>query len=123
MSTKTKGKSLGRRYSDKEKKEIVEFAKNHDAAHGRGGKSAAVKKFQISPISLATWISKSGKPVTAAKTRGRKPGSKNVIKPISGGGKYTAKLKELTEVASQIDKAESHLDHLLKKFEDLKASL
>jgi transposase-like protein len=123
MSIKTKGQSIGRRYSDDEKKEIVEFARNHDAAHGRGGKSAAVKKFGISPISLATWIGNTGKPLAAGKKRGRKPGSKNVSKPISGGGKYTAKLKELTDVATQIDKAESHLDNLLKKFEDLKASL
>lgn len=123
MSAKTKEKKSRKRYSSDEKKEIVDFVLNHDGENGRGGKSAAVKKFGISPISLATWIKESGSPAPSGKERGRKPGSKNVAKPNASSGNFTAKLKELTEVAAEIDKAESDLEQLRKKFQALKAAL
>ena len=124
MSSKTKARQTRKRYTSDEKKEIVAFAQKHDAENGRGGKSAAVKKFGISPISLASWMKESGSAKPSGKKRGRKPGSKNVKKSGTGGtGNYTAQLKELMTLAGLIDKAESGLDTLRKKFHELKSAL
>ncbi len=55
-----------RRYTDQEKAEIVQFVRDHDKAHGRGGQTAAVKKYGITPITVAKWLK-------AAGTKTRKP--------------------------------------------------
>lgn len=127
MSTIPKAKKTRKRYSSDQKKEIVAFVEKHDTEIGRGGKSAAVAKYGISPISLSAWIKSTGGPVSTGKTRGRKPGSKNRSKEVkvvaAKRGDFTGKIKELTSLASQIDKAESDLGNLRAKFQALKASL
>lgn len=61
MSTTTKKKTAqGVRYTDAQKKEIVDFATSHNVVNGRGGQSAASNKFKVSPISVAAWMKGSG---------------------------------------------------------------
>ena len=55
----------GKRYTEAEKKRIVEFA----VGVGRGGISAASKRFEVSPLTVSRWMKGAGK--TSAK-RGRK---------------------------------------------------
>jgi transposase-like protein len=43
--------SKGKRYSEQEKAEILAFAD----AQGRGGASAAAKKFKVSPLTISNW--------------------------------------------------------------------
>jgi transposase-like protein len=127
MSATPKAKKTRKRYSSDEKKEIIAFVEKHDSENGRGGKSAAVTKYGISPISLSAWIKSAGGPVSSGNKRGRKPGSKNVAKEVKvaavKGGSFTVKLKELSALASQIDKAEADLSKLKAKFESLKGAL
>ncbi len=47
-----------KRYSEDEKREIVDFVRKHNLEHRRGGVSAAVKKFGVSPITVNSWFSK-----------------------------------------------------------------
>ena len=127
MSSKPKAKLSRKRYSSDEKGEIIAFVKKHDVENGRGGKSAAVAKYGISPISLSSWIKAAGVPASTGKKRGRKPGSKNASKVISvspaKNGSLSIKLRELGKVAGQIEKAESELGRLRARFESLKAAL
>ena len=46
---------MATRYTDKTKQEVVAFVKKYDAQHGRGGQSAAKKKYKINPISIKKW--------------------------------------------------------------------
>jgi hypothetical protein len=55
---KTSGKGV--RYSDAQKKEVVDFALSYNAANGRGGQSKAAEKFGISQLSVASWLKGSG---------------------------------------------------------------
>lgn len=57
----TKKGNTGKRYTDAQKKQILEFV----AAKGRGGISAATKKFGVSYIALKRWMNGGGE------TRGR----------------------------------------------------
>ncbi|HVJ44762.1 MAG TPA: HAD-IB family phosphatase, partial [Luteolibacter sp.] len=100
MSTSSKKTSKGKRYSAEEKGDIVAFVEKHNAENGRGGQSAAAKKFGISQLTIASWL-KSGGASTGAK-RGRKPGSGSAAK----GGSFTAKLGALSALAAQIRKIE-----------------
>jgi hypothetical protein len=43
------------RYSNKTKREVVEFVRKYDKENGRGGKAAAKKKFKINAITITKW--------------------------------------------------------------------
>ncbi len=118
MSTATKKATKGKRYTPEEKAEILGFVEKHNAENGRGGQSAAAKKFGISQLSIASWLKSDGAP--ASRGRGKKAGVPIVS---TKGGNYSAKLKTLTSLASQIDRAEGDLAKLKSKFQALKASL
>lgn len=60
--------SFGVRYTDAQKQEIVKFVADYNAAKGRGGQSAAVKKYKTSPITITAWIKAAGTKPTVAKT-------------------------------------------------------
>ena len=68
MSTTTKKASTkGIRYTDAQKKEVVDFATSYNATNGRGGQSKAAGKFGISQLTVAAWLKGAGAP-KAAKT-------------------------------------------------------
>lgn len=68
MSTTTKKTSTkGVRYTDEQKKEVIDFAVNYNAANGRGGQSKAAEKFNVSQLTVATWLKAAGTPSKAAK--------------------------------------------------------
>lgn len=61
MSSTTKpASSKGVRYTDVQKKEVIDFALAHNASQGRGGQSKAAEKFNISPLTVAAWLKSSG---------------------------------------------------------------
>ena len=61
MSTKKKKTPpTGIRYSAAKKKEVIDFVKKYNSANGRGGQSAAAKKFKITPLTVAAWLRNAG---------------------------------------------------------------
>ena len=61
MSTKSKKKAAtGVRYSDAQKKEVVDFVIDYNNANGRGGQSVASKKFKVTPLTISAWIKSFG---------------------------------------------------------------
>lgn len=61
MSSTTKpASSKGVRYTDEQKKEVVDFALAHNAEKGRGGQSKAAAKFKISQLTVAAWLKAAG---------------------------------------------------------------
>ena len=72
MSTKNKkAAATGVRYSDAQKKEIVDFVAQYNSTNGRGGQAAAAKKFKVTPLTISGWLKGAGakvaKPSKAAK--------------------------------------------------------
>ena len=71
MSTKKKAASkkasTGVRYSDDLKKQIIDFVETYNSQNGRGGQSAATKKFKVTPLTIATWLKAAGVKKTAKK--------------------------------------------------------
>ena len=85
-----KKKTKGKRYSDSEKKKIIAFVEKVNAEKGRGGVTAAAKKYKVSPLSISNWIKGSG--VTAVP---RKRVGKRSSKRSSKGGGTWAKMVDL----------------------------
>lgn len=111
MSTKKKANSAkGRRYTQEEKENILAFVEKVNAEKGRGGQSAASKKFKISPLTISSWIRDGlGNPAVAA--------------GAAVGGPMGRKLAKLQTLHDQISKTEKDLAKMKAQFESLKNSL
>lgn len=115
MSTKKKvNTAKGRRYTQAEKADILAFVDKVNTQKGRGGQSAASKKFKISPLTISSWI-RSG--VGGGGGLTISAGSASVSGPI---GKKLAKLQALHD---QIVRSEKDLSKLRTQFKVLKSSL
>lgn len=83
MSTKKKKTpATGVRYSDAQKKEIVNFVSQYNSANGRGGQSAAATKFKVTPLTISGWL----------KAAGAKPPGKKKIQKAAKVAKKAAKV-------------------------------
>ncbi len=96
MSTKPKkAPATGIRYTDAQKKEVVSFVAQYNSANGRGGQSAAAKKFKVTPLTISAWLKSAG-----AKPPGKK--IKKAAKPVKArkagkskkGIRYTPEKKQ-----------------------------
>ncbi len=102
--------SKGRRYTRSEKEEILAYVAKVNEEKGRGGQTAASKKFKISPLTISGWA------------RHGAGGSLNGSAAISSrpiGGK----LRKLQELHHQMAGVEKELGLLRARFNALKASL
>lgn len=96
-SPSTNSSNRGIRYTPELKKEVVDFVHSHNAKHGRGGQSAASRKFKISVLTVASWL------------RGSSPSST----PTATGSKGLAKkVQSLLDLSEKIRKAETELAKL-----------
>ena len=123
------------RYDDKKKAEVVAFVKQYNEKKGRGGQTAAKEKYNISPISIANWLTKAGEELPgkggrkkAAKGKpGRPKGSKSKSakapaktaksKGATAGlasGSTEKKLARLSKILSEIESLQQEFDSLKK---------
>jgi transposase-like protein len=99
MSTNPKPASTkGVRYTDAQKKEVVDFTVNYNAENGRGGQSKAAEKFNISQLTIAGWLKAAGAQGSAKAPKAAKPAkvSKKAKSASSSkvGTRYTAEQKQ-----------------------------
>ena len=113
MSNSNINAAKGRRYTTKEKAEIIAFVDKVNAEKGRGGQSAASKKFKISPLTISSWI-RSG--IGGG-------GSISAGSAASVAGPIGKKLSKLQELHDQISRGEKELSKMKAQFNALKAAL
>jgi len=108
VATKASGKR-GVRYTDAKKAKILQFVQDHDQINGRGGQSAAVKKYGVSAITISNW----------GKKGAAKPKAKTGPKTHTSSGRATdtaGKLQRMLEIQKE-------LEALRREFDTLKAAL
>ncbi|MDB4578438.1 hypothetical protein N9105_03930 [Akkermansiaceae bacterium] len=103
---KVKAKAKAKRYTDAQKKEILDFIE----AEGRGGQTKAVKKFKVTAASISSWKKKAS-------------GGSSKIAGSRGSSKELKALQELASLLAEIEKTEAHLATLQKKYGKAKAKL
>jgi transposase-like protein len=109
MSTSTKKDIVrGKRYTADEKGKIIAFVESHNATNGRGGQSAAAKKFGVSQLTISGWLKGAG--VSARAKSG-------------GKGSMQNKLATMLTLGQEIEKLDKELTAKRAKFEAIKASL
>lgn len=109
MSAKAK------RYNPEQKAEILKFIEDFNNKNGRGGQTAAAKKFKVSLLSLSKWVNEGPAP---AKGPGRP--AKSAATNSKGLDKKLASLKKLN---GEIAKVEANLASLKADFAALVKSL
>lgn len=115
MSTSTKKDIVrGKRYTAEEKSKIIAFVESHNSANGRGGQSAAAKKFGVSQLTISGWLKGSGSGAGASTGSKAKSGGK---------GSMQNKLSTLLSLGDDIEKLDKELSAKRAKFEAIKASL
>jgi transposase-like protein len=112
MSNSNVNAAKGRRYTTKEKAEIIAFVDKVNAEKGRGGQSAASKKYKISPLTISSWI-----------RSGIGGGSASNGSAASVAGPIGKKLSKLQALHDQIARAEKELGKLKSQFNSLKSAL
>lgn len=102
----------GKRYTEEERQEVIDYVIAHDKKNGRGGKAAAAKKFGVNINSVLNWMSSAKKPKgrpakkTVSATRGkpgRKKGSTVAVKAPAVSGDETQMLERMLDIQKQID--------------------
>jgi hypothetical protein len=48
------------RYNQETKDEVIAFIQQYNEENGRGGQSAAVKKWNLNPVTVKSWLAKAG---------------------------------------------------------------
>lgn len=99
-------KKKAKRYSEAEKKEILDFIESQ----GRGGQTAAVKKFKVTAATINSW---------------RKTGSQSVGNGRStrGASKELKAIQELASVLTEIEETEAKLATLKKRYKKLRSKI
>ncbi len=113
MATKKKA-SKGKRYTDEQKAEILAFVE----AQGRGGQTAAVKKFGVTALTISTWRKKAGG-VSAASPKASKASKASKAPKVVKGDSWS----QMVALKKEIDSLETELASKKSKFSKLAASL
>jgi hypothetical protein len=130
---------MAKRYDQKKKDEVVAFIQKYNKENGRGGQSAAVKKYKLNPITVRNWLESAGvptagksakkrktsgkaspatKPVarkaTSRKSKSRKTPSRKASASKAAPASVSATLKRMMQVQEQIEALSSEYDALKK---------
>ena len=100
---------MATRYDQKPKDQVVAFIVDYNARNGRGGQSAAAKKWKLNPITVKAWMEKAGvaSPGKAAKKKARLAAGKS-----GRSGSASAALKRMIAIQEKIDVLRGEYDEL-----------
>jgi hypothetical protein len=111
-AVRTKGRGV--RYDEAKKQEVVDFVISYNDKKGRGGQSAAARKFGVTILTVSSWLKGSGN--VAAK------GGK-ALKADKLSGSVAGKVKALLDLGDRIRKADAELQKLQGQYSSLSASI
>jgi transposase-like protein len=119
MADKPATGNQGKRYSVKEKAEIIEFIIAYDAENKRGGMKAASDKYGVSVVTLSNW-KKNDKGPKKRKAKAKKVTAKKSVKTPATPAKLVgdtpeAILSRLQQIRVEIHTLEKEYDGLKKK--------
>ncbi|MCH1410196.1 MAG: hypothetical protein L7V87_14290 [Verrucomicrobiales bacterium] len=107
---------MAKRYDQKTKDGVVAFIQKYNDENGRGGQSAAAKKYKLNPITIRAWMEKAGvaSPGKSSKKK-KKAGRKASAAPsrkASAPKSTSAALKRMVKLQEQIEALQAEYDSL-----------
>ena len=117
---------MATRYDQKTKDEVVSFIQKFNEENGRGGQSAAAKKWNLNPITVKAWMEKAGVASpgkTAKKKKKRKPASSANGSTKTTAGRTTTVPKSVSGALKRMVEIQEKIESLQGEYEKLKKSL
>lgn len=111
---------MAKRYDQKKKDEVVEFIQSYNAKNGRGGQSAAAKKFSINPITVKSWLVAAGGGAKPEKKSATRKQTRKTAKTPSGS---LATLQRMTKIQEEITALQGQISTLQREYDSLKKTL
>lgn len=103
MSTKKKkAPATGVRYTDAQKKEIVNFVSQYNKTNGRGGQSAAANKYKVTPLTISGWLKAAGVKAPAGKKIKKAAKKAAKVAKVAKGGKGGKGIRYSDEIKQQV---------------------
>ena len=102
-------KKTAKRYTDDEKAKILRFVKQVNQEKGRGGVSAAVREFGISPITVNGWL------------RNQKESGPTL--PLPKNASAVEVFQRLADLHSSIESKRDELKRMESEYNDLKKKI
>ncbi|GHC52059.1 hypothetical protein [Roseibacillus persicicus] len=102
-------KKTAKRYTDEEKAKILRFVKQVNQDKGRGGVSAAVREFGISPITVNGWL------------RNQKDSGPTL--PLPKNASAVEVFQRLADLHSSIESKRDELIRMEREYEELKKKI
>jgi hypothetical protein len=111
---------MAKRYDQKTKDEVVNFIQSFNEKNGRGGQSAAAKKWKLNPITVKAWLEKAGvaSPGKSAKKKrggGKAASAKTSLKSSGSAKNVEDVLKRLLSIQKEIGSLQKEYDSLKSK--------
>jgi len=103
------GKRTAKRYSDDEKAQILRFVHQVNQEKGRGGVSAAVREYGISPITVNGWL------------RNQKESGPTF--PLPKNASAVEVFQRLAELHSSIESKREEVEKMEKEYAELKTKI
>lgn len=102
-------KKTAKRYSDEEKADILRFVQQVNQEKGRGGVSAAVREYGISPITVNGWL------------RNQKESGPSL--PLPKNASAVEIFQRLADLHSSIEIKREELERMGKEYDELKKKI
>ena len=109
---------MAKRYSQKQKDDVVAFIQKFNEENGRGGQAAAAKKWKLNPITVKSWMEKAGvaSPGKSAKKKSKGKKTTTIRRTTraakSTGGGVAGTLKRMMQIQEEIAALQGEYDKL-----------
>lgn len=105
----------GKRYTTTFKSKVVKFVSDYNCKHGRGGQSQAAKKFELSQLTVASWLRSPDLTLPGEMAKGKKG--------TVAGASLKQKIHNLLEVNDELRKLDTEATKLRKKYDEIRDSI
>ncbi len=102
-------RKTAKRYTEEEKSEIIRYVQGVNQEKGRGGVSAAVREFGISPITVNGWL--------------RNQKEAGPILPLPKNATAVEVFQRLADLHSSIESKKDELNRMEKEYDELKKKI
>lgn len=84
---------MASKYDEKTKEEVVAFIRQYNEENGRGGQSAAVKKWNLNAVTVKSWLEKAGVETPGRGGKKKRAGRKGRVAKVAKAEKAPAAAK------------------------------
>jgi len=111
---------MAKRYDQKTKDGVVAFIQKYNDENGRGGQSAAAKKYKLNPITVRAWMEKAG---VATPSKSSKKKKKAGLKASAAPSRKASAPKSTSAALKRMVKLQEQIEALQAEYDSLKSTL